>query len=243
MEKKDKLILLYEYTDKMYDKANKTKKESLNKLDNCLNDKYNLVKNIVKNNNADINNYKSWIKTLNQNEKEMLLYSQLFSDISEKLDNIDKINKFEHDIQEETINVMKEQFNLLATLNIREEKQKYDFQELKQQPLKSVELKEKLQNFINFYESISGIKIEKDKFEPNVFNVKAFEGYNLLNDLKSCDFSVRISNGEFHIIKSNPPFNPKPYEDEINNSNYETKNLGLMIGSIIINEFPPYVIT
>ena len=41
----------------------------------------------------------------------------------------------------------------------------------------------------------------------------------------------------------NPIFNPKPYEDEINGETPGGKNLGAMIGNIILNEFPQYVIT
>ena len=67
-----------------------------------------------------------------------------------------------------------------------------------------------------------------------IFIVHAFEGFNLLNDLK---------NGKFYIVNMNPIFNTKPYEDEINQENGEWKNLGNMIGKIIINEFPQYVIT
>ena len=41
----------------------------------------------------------------------------------------------------------------------------------------------------------------------------------------------------------NPQFNAKLYEEEINNENIEDKNLGIMIGKIILNEFRQYVIT
>ena len=100
-----------------------------------------------------------------------------------------------------------------------------------------------MKNIIEFYENITGIRIEKDKNEKDVFIVHAFEGFNLLNDLKSCDFSVKLKHGKFYIVKMNPIFNAKPYEDEINQDNGEMKNLGTMIGKIIINEFPQYVIT
>lgn len=40
----------------------------------------------------------------------------------------------------------------------------------------------------------------------------------------------------------NTIFNVKPYEEEINGDNMETKHLGVMIGKIIINEFSQYVI-
>ena len=104
-------------------------------------------------------------------------------------------------------------------------------------------LSEKIKNLCELYENITGIRIEKDLNEKDVFIVHAFEGFNLLNDLKSCDFSVKLKNGKFYIVNMNPIFNPKPYEDEINQENGELKNLGNMIGKIIINEFPQYVIT
>ena len=125
---------------------------------------------------------------------------------------------------------------------MREEKQKKDLAEMAKNPINSKILSEKLKQIVNLYENITGIRIEKDKNEKDIFIVHAFEGYNLLNDLKSCDFSVKLKNGKFYIVKMNPIFNAKPYEDEINNET-EMKNLGIMIGKIILNEFPQYVIT
>ena len=115
---------------------------------------------------------------------------------------------------------------------MREEKQKKDLAEMAKNPINSKILSEKLKQIVNLYENITGIRIEKDKNEKDIFIVHAFEGYNLLNDLKSCDFSVKLKNGKFYIVKMNPIFNAKPYEDEINNET-EMKNLGIMIGKII----------
>ena len=110
-------------------------------------------------------------------------------------------------------------------------------------PINSSALFEKLKNMISFYENITGIRIEKDKNEKDEIIVHAFEGYNLLNDLKSCDFSIKLKNEKFFIVKMNPFFNAKPYEDEINEENLNLKNLGITIGKIVLNEFPQYVIT
>ena len=187
--------------------------------------------------------YKNWITTINKNETEIKQYLSILEQISEKLDTTLSINKFEYEIQEKTIHTLNEQYNLLKTIQIREEKQKKDLQDLVTNPMNTMILSEKLKNIVDFYENITGIRIERDKNEKDVFIVHAFEGYNLLNDLKSCDFSVKLKHGKFYIVKMNPIFNAKPYEDEINRDNGELKNLGNMIGKIIINEFPQYVIT
>ena len=191
----------------------------------------------------DIKKYKNWITAINKNETEIKQYSSILEQISEKLDTTLSINKFEYEIQEKTIHTLNEQYNLLKTIQIREEKQKKDLQDLVSNPMNTMVLSEKLKNIVDFYENITGIRIERDKNEKDVFIVHAFEGYNLLNDLKSCDFSVKLKHGKFYIVKMNPIFNAKPYEDEINEDNGEIKNLGNMIGKIIINEFPQYVIT
>ena len=136
---------------------------------------------------------------------------------------------------------MNDQYNLLKTIQIRNEKQKNDLQDLITTPLNCSIISQKLKNINDLYENITGIRIEKDKNEKDVIIVHAFEGFNLLNDLKSCDFSVKFKHGKFHIVKMNPIFNAKPYEEEINNA--KIKSLGTMIGKIIINEFPQYIIT
>ena len=243
LKEKDKLLLLYEETTNLIPESNKLSKEKLDKVDSTLNNKYNLVENIIKDHNLDIKKFKSWINTINKNETEIKQYSTILEQISEKLDTTLSINKFEYDIQEKTIHTLNEQYNLLKTIQIREEKQKKDLQDLCAQPLNSKIFSQKLKNIIDFYENITGIRIEKDKNEKNVFIVHAFEGFNLLNDLKSCDFSIKLKHGKFYIVKMNPIFNAKPYEEEINRDNGEIKNLGFMIGKIIINEFPQYVIT
>jgi len=243
LKEKDKLLLLYEETTNLIPESNKISKEKLDKVDSTLNNKYNLVENIIKDNNLDIKKFKTWINTINKNETEIKQYASILEQISDKLDTTLSINKFEYDIQEKTIHTLNEQYNLLKTIQIREEKQKKDLQDLVASPLQSSVFSQKLKNIIEFYENITGIRIEKDKNEKDVFIVHAFEGFNLLNDLKSCDFSVKLKHGKFYIIKMNPIFNAKPYEDEINKDNGEMKNLGIMIGKIIINEFPQYVIT
>ena len=243
LKEKDKLLLLYEETTNLIPESNKLSKEKLDKVDSTLNNKYNLVENIIKDHNLDIKKFKSWINTINKNETEIKQYSTILEQISEKLDTTLSINKFEYDIQEKTIHTLNEQYNLLKTIQIREEKQKKDLQDLCAQPLNSKIFSQKLKNIIDFYENITGIRIEKDKNEKDVFIVHAFEGFNLLNDLKSCDFSIKLKHGKFYIVKMNPIFNAKPYEEEINRDNGKIKNLGFMIGKIIINEFPQYVIT
>ena len=243
LKEKDKLLLLYEETTNLIPESNKLSKEKLDKVDSTLNNKYNLVENIIKDHNLDIKKFKSWINTINKNETEIKQYSAILEQISEKLDTTLSINKFEYDIQEKTIHTLNEQYNLLKTIQIREEKQKKDLQDLCAQPLNLTIFSQKLKNIIDFYENITGIRIEKDKNEKDVFIIHAFEGFNLLNDLKSCDFSIKLKHGKFYIVKMNPIFNAKPYEEEINRDNGEIKNLGFMIGKIIINEFPQYVIT
>ena len=243
LKEKDKLLLLYEETTNLIPESNKISKEKLDKVDSTLNNKYNLVENIIKDNNLDIKKFKTWINTINKNETEIKQYASILEQISDKLDTTLSINKFEYDIQEKTIHTLNEQYNLLKTIQIREEKQKKDLQDLVASPLQSSVFSQKLKNIIEFYENITGIRIEKDKNEKDVFIVHAFEGFNLLNDLKSCDFSVKLKHGKFYIVKMNPVFNAKPYEDEINKDNGVMKNLGIMIGKIIINEFPQYVIT
>ena len=243
LKEKDKLLLLYEQTTNLIPESNKISKEKLDNVDSTLNNKKFLLEKIIKTNNLDIKKFKKWINTINKNETEIKQYTSNLEKISDKLDIALSINKFEYDIQEKTIHNLNDQYNLLKTIQIREEKQKNDLNDLISNPLNSTVLSGKLKNIIDFYEDMTGIRIEKDKNEKDVFIVHAFEGYNLLNDLKSCDFSVKLKHGKFYIVKMNPIFNAKPYEDEINRDNGELKNLGNMIGKIIINEFPQYVIT
>ena len=243
LKEKDKLLLLYEQTTDLIPESNKIRKEKLDEVDSSLNNKKFLLEKIIKTNNLDIKQFKKWINTINKNETEIKQYTSNLEKISDKLDIALSINKFEYDIQEKTIHNLNDQYNLLKTIQIREEKQKNDLNDLISNPLNSTVLSGKLKNIIDFYEDMTGIRIEKDKNEKDVFIVHAFEGYNLLNDLKSCDFSVKLKHGKFYIVKMNPIFNAKPYEDEINRDNGELKNLGNMIGKIIINEFPQYVIT
>ena len=234
LKEKDKLLLLYEETTNLIPESNKINKEKLDKVDSTLNNKYNLVENIIKDHNLDIKKFKTWINTINKNETEIKQYSTILEQISDKLDKTLSINKFEYDIQEKTIHTLNDQYNLLKTIQIREEKQKNDLQDLISSPLNSSILSQKLKNIIEFYENITGIRIEKDKNEKDVFIVHAFEGFNLLNDLKSSDFSVKLKHGKFYIVKMNPIFNAKPYEEEINRDKGEKKNLGFMIGKIMM---------
>ena len=192
LKEKDKLLLLYEETTNLIPESNKINKEKLDKVDSTLSNKYNLVENIIKDHNLDIKKFKTWINTINKNETEIKQYSTILEQISDKLDKTLSINKFEYDIQEKTIHTLNDQYNLLKTIQIREEKQKNDLQDLISSPLNSSILSQKLKNIIEFYENITGIRIEKDKNEKDVFIVHAFEGFNLLNDLKSCDFSVKL---------------------------------------------------
>ena len=240
---KDKLLLLYEETTNLIPESNKISKEKIDKVESTLRNKEILLKNIIKNHNVDIKKFKNWINTINKNETEIKHYSTLLEQISDKLDTTLSLNKFEYEMQENTIHNLNEQYNLLKTVQFRQEKHQKDLMELVSNPLDQSVLSKKLKNIVEFYENITGIRIEKDKNEKNIFIVHAFEGFNLLNDLKSCDFSVKLKNGKFYIVNMNPIFNAKPYEDEINQENGELKNLGNMIGKIIINEFPQYVIT
>ena len=241
-KEKDKLLLLYEETSNLIPESNKLSKDKLDKLDSTLSDKLTLVNNTIKEHNLDIHKFKAWINTINKNEKEIKQYTSQLEQVSKKLNDALSLNTFEYDIQEKTIHNLNDEYNLLKTIQMREEKQKKDLAEMAKNPINSKILSEKLKQIVNLYENITGIRIEKDKNEKDIFIVHAFEGYNLLNDLKSCDFSVKLKNGKFYIVKMNPIFNAKPYEDEINNET-EMKNLGIMIGKIILNEFPQYVIT
>ena len=243
LKEKDKLLLLYEETTNLIPESNKISKEKLVKVESTLRNKEIILKNIIKDHNVDIKKFKTWINTINKNETEIKQYTSLLEQISEKLDTTLSINKYEYDIQEKAIHNLNEQYNLLKTIQFREEKQKKDLNDLVSNPLDSSILSKKLRNLVEFYENITGIRIEKDQNEKDAFIVHAFEGFNLLNDLKSCDFYIRLKHGNCYIVKMNPIFNAKPYEDEINQENGELRNLGNMIGKIIIKEFPQYVIT
>ena len=124
LKEKDKLLLLYEETTNLIPESNKINKEKLDKVDSTLNNKYNLVENIIKDHNLDIKKFKTWINTINKNETEIKQYSTILEQISDKLDKTLSINKFEYDIQEKTIHTLNDQYNLLKTIQIREEKQK-----------------------------------------------------------------------------------------------------------------------
>ena len=58
LKEKDKLLLLYEETTNLIPESNKINKEKLDKVDSTLNNKYNLVENIIKDHNLDIKNSK-----------------------------------------------------------------------------------------------------------------------------------------------------------------------------------------
>ena len=242
-QQKDKLVLLFEETSNLIQDSNKISKEKINKLDSTLNNKLSLVRNIIKDRNLDIKKFKSWINTINKNEKEIRQQTSQFEEISQKLEKTLSLNQFECSVQGNAVNGLYNTMNLLRTIQIKEQKQKKDLEEIISSPMNSFSLAENIKNIVKFYENITGIRIEKDKNENDTLIVHAFEGYNLLNDLKSCDFSIKLKNGKFHIIKMNPMFNPKPYEDEINGENMKEKNLGVILGKIILNEFRQYVIT
>ena len=123
LKEKDKLFLLYEETTNLIPESNKINKEKLEKVDSTLNSKLTLVNNIIKDHNIDIKKFKNWINTINKNETEIKQYTSLLEEISNKLDTTLTINKFEYDIQEKTIHTLNEQYNLLKTLQIRQEKQ------------------------------------------------------------------------------------------------------------------------
>ena len=239
----DKLFSLFEESSNLIQESNKISKEKLSKLESTLNNKLSMVNKIIKEHNFDIQKFKTWINTINKNEKEIKQYTSNLELVSNRLNNNLNLNKYEYELQDKTIRSLTEQYHLLQTIELREQKQKLDLEKMIGNPVKSNILSEKIKNIVNFYENISGIRIEKDKNEKDIFIIHAFEGYNLLNDLKSCDFSIKLKNGKFYIVKMNPVFNAKQYEDEINGENLEMKNLGVIIGKIILNEFPQYVIT
>ena len=242
-KEKDKLFSLFEESSNLIQESNKISKEKLSKLESTLNNKLSMVNRIIKEHNFDIQKFKTWINTINKNEKEIKQYTSNLELVSNRLNNNLNLNKYEYELQDKTIHSLTEQYHLLQTIELREQKQKLDLEKMIGNPVKSNILSEKIKNIVNFYENISGIRIEKDKNEKDIFIIHAFEGYNLLNDLKSCDFSIKLKNGKFYIVKMNPIFNAKQYEDEINGENLEMKNLGVIIGKIILNEFPQYVIT
>ena len=242
-KEKDKLFSLFEESSNLIQESNKISKEKLSKLESTLNNKLSMVNRIIKEHNFDIQKFKTWINTINKNEKEIKQYTSNLELVSNRLNNNLNLNKYEYELQDKTIRSLTEQYHLLQTIELREQKQKLDLEKMIGNPVKSNILSEKIKNIVNFYENISGIRIEKDKNEKDIFIIHAFEGYNLLNDLKSCDFSIKLKNGKFYIVKMNPIFNAKQYEDEINGENLEMKNLGVIIGKIILNEFPQYVIT
>ena len=239
----DKLFSLFEESSNLIQESNKISKEKLSKLESTLNNKLSMVNRIIKEHNFDIQKFKTWINTINKNEKEIKQYTSHLELVSNRLNNNLNLNKYEYELQDKTIHSLTEQYHLLQTIELREQKQKLDLEKMIGNPVKSNILSEKIKNIVNFYENISGIRIEKDKNEKDIFIIHAFEGYNLLNDLKSCDFSIKLKNGKFYIVKMNPIFNAKQYEDENNGENLEMKNLGVIIGKIILNEFPQYVIT
>ena len=239
----DKLFSLFEESSNLIQESNKISKEKLSKLESTLNNKLSMVNKIIKEHNFDIQKFKTWINTINKNEKEIKQYTSNLELVSNRLNNNLNLNKYEYELQDKTIRSLTEQYHLLQTIELREQKQKLDLEKMIGNPVKSNILSEKIKNIVNFYENISGIRIEKDKNEKDIVIVHAFEGFNLLKDLKSCDFSVKLKNGKFYIVKMNPIFNAKQYEDEINGENLEMKNLGVIIGKIILNEFPQYVIT
>ena len=242
-KEKDKLFSLFEESSNLIQESNKISKEKLSKLESTSNNKLSMVNKIIKEHNFDIQKFKTWINTINKNEKEIKQYTSNLELVSNRLNNNLNLNKYEYELQDKTIRSLTEQYHLLQTIELREQKQKLDLEKMIGNPVKSNILSEKIKNIVNFYENISGIRIEKDKNEKDIFIIHAFEGYNLLNDLKSCDFSIKLKNGKFYIVKMNPIFNAKQYEDEINGENLEMKNLGVIIGKIILNEFPQYVIT
>ena len=146
LKEKDKLFLLYEETTNLIPESNKINKEKLEKVDSTLNSKLTLVNNIIKDHNIDIKKFKNWINTINKNETEIKQYTSLLEEISNKLDTTLTINKFEYDIQEKTIHTLNEQYNLLKTLQIRQEKQKNDLNDIINTPLDSTVLSEKIKN-------------------------------------------------------------------------------------------------
>ena len=244
LKKKDKLLSLFEETSNLIQESNQTSNEKIKKLDTTIDNKLNLVNSIIKGHNLDIRKFQAWINSINKNEEEIKQYTSQFEEISTKLDNNIILNNFESNLHENFMKSLDNQFfNLLKTIEIREKKQKKELDDLSSAPMNTLMLADKIKNIVNFFEDISGIRIEKDKNENDALIIHAFEGYNLLNDLKSCDFSLKYKNGKFYIVKMNPVFNPKPYEDEINGETLGGKNLGIMIGNIILNEFPQYVIT
>ena len=73
-KEKDKLLLLYEETSNLTQESNFIGKKKINNLDSILNNKLNLVNNIIKEHNVDIQKFRNWINTINKNEKEIKQY-------------------------------------------------------------------------------------------------------------------------------------------------------------------------
>ena len=136
-KEKDKLLLLYEETTNLIPESNKISKEKINKVESTLRNKEILLKSIIKNHHVDIKKFKNWINTLNKNETEIKHYTTELEQISDKLDTTLSINKFEYEIQENAIRNLNEQYNLLKTIQIRQEKQQKDLEELISNPLES----------------------------------------------------------------------------------------------------------
>lgn len=125
-KEKDNLFLLFEETSNLIQESNKTSNEKLNKLDTSLNNKITLVNNIIKEHNVDIMKFKTWINTINKNEKEIKQYTSQLEQISNKPNSNLNLNNYEYELQDKAILSLSKQYHLFQTIESREQKQKTD---------------------------------------------------------------------------------------------------------------------
>ena len=248
MKQRDELQLFIEELDKIYSTQENIMNEKLTKASNIIENKYNFVLSKIKDNIDENHDFLKMLKTLNIREKEFNSISKLLLDESKKIDDFDSLSKFEETFLDQDLLTMNEQFNYVKTSQFRTEKQEKDFIEEKKKTLKIDENLQKILNIVKIMNTHTAVRIEKDSDEKNVISVYTFENHRLVNGLKCCFFSVKLQNGEYHIIKMNPSFDSDKYEKEFNKKDYEKDeemydNLGLLIAKIITNEYRNWVIT
>ena len=248
MKPKDELELFIEELDQKLSIEESLAKEKLIQASNIIDNKYNFLISKIKDDTEENHDFLKALKNLNIREKEFNSISKILLDESKKIDDFDILSKFEETFQDKDLIMMNEEFNYVKTSQLRTEKLEKDFIEEKQKNLKIDENLQKIENIIKVMTTHTAVRIEKENDEKNVISVYVFENHHLINGLKYCFFSIKIQNGEYHIIKMNPSFDSDKYEKEFNKKDYEKDeeiydNLGLLIAKIITNEFKNSVIT